>query len=203
MNNFNDLNYQLKKLEEELGVFSPESQKKIHQALATSSKWHQGQKRLNGADYIIQPIRAALILLRELKVSDVKVICAALLHDTLEDTNLAPSEIKENFGSEVLSMVQALTISKDEGYQHFIGKVMKDTHGARFIKYADRLDNCRDWFSIIDSKPDFVSKSLGRVEEFYLPLANLVDPTGYLKKEIEYNVKKDKQILELINNDDS
>lgn len=68
---------------------------------------HRGQKRLSGEDYIIHPINVAQIL-TSLEMDD-ETICAALLHDVLEDTDTTYEEIEELFDKSIADLVDGVT----------------------------------------------------------------------------------------------
>ena len=85
----------------------------IQKAYTTAELAHRGQKRLSGEDYIVHPLGAAYFL-SELGM-DATTIAACLLHDTLEDTNLKPENIKREFGPEILFLIEGITkLSKIE-----------------------------------------------------------------------------------------
>ena len=75
---------------------------------------HKEQKRESGAPYIIHPIEVA-ILVSEYKL-DVNSVIAALLHDTVEDTNTTIDDIKNNFGQEIAYLVDGLTKIRDANF---------------------------------------------------------------------------------------
>lgn len=79
----------------------------IQKAYITAELAHRGQKRLSGEEYITHPLHVAYFL-SELGM-DVTTITAALLHDTLEDTELKPDDIKQEFGQEILFLVEGVT----------------------------------------------------------------------------------------------
>lgn len=80
---------------------------KIQMALDLASSAHKSQKRMSGDDFIVHPIQTA-IRLAEIRL-DPDAICAALLHDAIEDTNIDKNKIKKVFGPEVLSLVESVT----------------------------------------------------------------------------------------------
>ena len=82
-------------------------EKKIKNAFKYASEAHKSQKRYSGDPYISHPLAVANIL-ADLKL-DPKSIITALLHDTLEDGVATYSEIKENFGPEILELVEGVT----------------------------------------------------------------------------------------------
>ena len=79
----------------------------IQKAYNTAELAHRGQKRLSGEEYINHPLQAAYFL-SELGM-DATTIAACLLHDTLEDTDLKPEDIRRNFGQEILFLVEGVT----------------------------------------------------------------------------------------------
>ena len=80
---------------------------KIISAFEFADKAHKGQKRSSGQDYIIHPLAVAYILL-ELGM-DTDTICAALLHDVVEDTPATLSDLKKRFGQDVAMLVDGVT----------------------------------------------------------------------------------------------
>ena len=105
-----------------------------------------GQKRKgSNLPYIIHPIEVWQILRNN--DCSVEVQVAGLLHDTLEDTNATPEEIKVSFGEEILSLV--LTESEDksktwkERKQHTIDALANDSIETMQVCCADKLSNCR------------------------------------------------------------
>src|SRR4051812_37053718 len=86
----------------------------ILSAVKFSAEKHRNQRR-KGEDespYINHPIEVAETLWSIGKVRAVSIIAAALLHDTIEDTDTEPEEIRERFGDEVLSLIQEVTDDK-------------------------------------------------------------------------------------------
>ena len=79
----------------------------ILRAYNFAKEYHEGQKRLSGEDYIIHPLNVAYIL-ADLNMDDA-TICAALLHDVVEDTEATNEDIKNKFGNEIAEMVAGVT----------------------------------------------------------------------------------------------
>ena len=79
----------------------------IEKAYKFAEKAHTSQKRLSGEDYIVHPLHVAHFL-AELGL-DPATIAAGLLHDVLEDTKVAPEELKEKFGKDVAFLVEGVT----------------------------------------------------------------------------------------------
>ena len=79
----------------------------INKAYCYAEKYHAGQKRESGDDYIIHPLTVAFIL--STMHADADTICAALLHDVVEDTKATYNDIKKNFGDEIAFLVDGVT----------------------------------------------------------------------------------------------
>jgi guanosine-3',5'-bis(diphosphate) 3'-pyrophosphohydrolase len=119
-------------------------------ALEFAARKHSGQKRKDsaGTPYINHPVAVAALLADVGQVDDLPTLVAALLHDTLEDTNTTADELARNFGEEVLRLVQEVTDDKSLPKQ-----VRKDlqvlyapnlSHRAKQIKIADKICNLND-----------------------------------------------------------
>ncbi|HHV41953.1 MAG TPA: bifunctional (p)ppGpp synthetase/guanosine-3',5'-bis(diphosphate) 3'-pyrophosphohydrolase [Clostridiaceae bacterium] len=138
---------------------------------------HKDQKRATGEPYIVHPVAAAEILL-DLEV-DQDTLIAALLHDTVEDTEVSLSEIEESFGTDVANLVDGVTkLSKfsystqeeiqAENYRKMFLAMARDIRVV-LIKLADRLHNMRTMDYKNDSKQ--IDKSRESLD-IYAPLAH-------------------------------
>lgn len=107
------------------------------QALEFAVFKHAGQKRSNGDNYIIHPIRVS----QEVKGTKQKVV--ALLHDTVEDTDTTLEEIETTFGTDIANCVDALTHRKGESYADYIERLKADPDAVQ-VKLADIADNLTD-----------------------------------------------------------
>lgn len=110
-------------------------QKLLRRAINFAAKKHEGQRRDGGEPYIHHPLRVASVI--SIYVEDEEVLAAAILHDTLEDTNTTLQELRDIFGNRVARMVNELTYKGN--LRHRI-----ETKNAMLIKLADRLDNLAD-----------------------------------------------------------
>ncbi len=124
---------------------------KVKHALKLSEQAHSNQLRKSGDPFITHPLEVAKIL-TSIKL-DADSIVAGLLHDTLEDTNLNIDEINNNFGTQIVELVEGLTkINKyslkvknqkfGENYKKLILATTKDLR-VILVKLADRLHNMR------------------------------------------------------------
>ena len=124
---------------------------KIISAYEFAAKAHEGQKRSSGQAYIIHPLAVAYILL-ELGM-DTDTICAALLHDVVEDTPATLDDLKKRFGQDVAMLVDGVTklskipiFTKEEQQAENIRKIllaMSQDIRVMIIKLCDRLHNMR------------------------------------------------------------
>lgn len=150
---FLSLSFQESGLMNELRSFNPKEKERILKALSFAKEKHKGQERDEvGVPYIIHPIRVALILTTELNIKDPDVIAAALLHDSLEDTDTSLKKIKESFGSEVARIVKGATRprSRDETPEEKkknklkkIEEIKVKDKKIRLVVLSDKLDNAR------------------------------------------------------------
>lgn len=137
---------------------------------------HANQKRMTGEPYIIHPIAVARIVAEEMRLGAAPV-CAAFLHDVVEDTEYTDDDIKRLFGDDVAFLVRVVTKKKN-----FNGKISKQLDNfkqmldsmhydvrAILIKLADRLHNMRTLSSM---RPAKQMKIAGETDYFYAPLAN-------------------------------
>ncbi len=164
----------------------------FNRAVSLATKAHTKQKRLSGENYIIHPLHVALILAK--MNSDTDTICAAILHDTLEDTNLTEEDITKNFGQTIFRLVEGVTkldsyhyvrkknqiIKQAENFRKLLLFTIKDVR-VLLIKLADRLHNMRtitymDWNRQIRIAQETI--------EIYAPLANRFG-LSVIKSELE------------------
>jgi guanosine-3',5'-bis(diphosphate) 3'-pyrophosphohydrolase len=150
---------------------------------------HDGQFRATGEPYIIHPIAVAS-LLRDIGAS-AGVIAAGFLHDVVEDTEVTPEEIEQQFGSEVRALVEGVT---KLGGIHFTNRTEAQAENLRrmflamasdirvvLVKLADRLHNMRTLSAL---KPEKQLRIARETREIYAPLANRLG-IGRFKWELE------------------
>ncbi|MBM3340661.1 MAG: bifunctional (p)ppGpp synthetase/guanosine-3',5'-bis(diphosphate) 3'-pyrophosphohydrolase [Betaproteobacteria bacterium] len=117
-------------------------------AFAAQKHRHQRRKDPQASPYINHPIDLANVLLHEGGVRDTTVLIAAILHDTLEDTETTPAELAVNFGGEIRDIVLELT--DNTKLKRRKRKELQIKHGphltrkARLVKLADKICNLRD-----------------------------------------------------------
>jgi guanosine-3',5'-bis(diphosphate) 3'-pyrophosphohydrolase len=119
-------------------------------ALAFAAHKHREQRRkdVQASPYINHPIALAKVLADEGGVTNVEVLCAALLHDTIEDTMTTPEELAERFGDDIASIVVEVTdnkmLKKDTRKKMQVEHAARASSGARLVKLADKICNLRD-----------------------------------------------------------
>ena len=159
----------------------------IERAYRTADHYHQGQTRQSGAAYITHPLAVATIL-AELGMTDATV-CAALLHDTVEDTSYTMEQLTADFGPEVAEMVDGVTKldkvqygdnAKAETIRKMVMAMSKDIR-VLVIKLADRLHNLRTIHFLRQDKQNRIAKD---TLEIFAPLAHRLGMNA-LKWELE------------------
>ena len=167
----------------------PYDLEKITQAYKVAEKAHEGQLRTSGDPYITHPLAVASILLDY--CMDTDTICAALLHDTVEDTDVTLDELRKKFGEDVALMVDGVTkiglvplVSKEEQQAENIRKILmamsKDIR-VIIIKLADRLHNMR---TLAARPPEKQRKTSLETMNFYATIAHRLGMSD-VKEEME------------------
>jgi len=119
----------------------------ILKALHFAAQKHRDQRRkdIEASPYINHPIEVAELLTSIGMVTDPVILQAAILHDTIEDTQTTPKELEEVFGAEVSRVVQEVTddksLPKDERKRLQIKHAPRLSSRARQIKIADKISN--------------------------------------------------------------
>ena len=168
---------------------STEDEDLIRKAYAYAEDKHFGQKRISGDDYILHPLNVAMIL-TDIS-ADAKCLAAALLHDTIEDSDATKEEIEELFGSEVALLVDGVTkINKinftsdseaSAAYQRKILVGLSEDVRVIIIKLADRLHNMRTIDVLSEAKQ---KKKAKETLEILTPVAHRLG-ISKLKSELE------------------
>lgn len=124
--------------------------RKVFQALAVAAHKHRDQRRKDegASPYINHPIALADILVNEGGVTDHVVLCAAILHDTIEDTETTYEELVGAFGREIADVVAEVTDDKSlDKAQRKLLQIEHAAHAsprAKLVKLADKTSNLRD-----------------------------------------------------------
>lgn len=131
-------------------LVSAENMAVLIRAANFAAAHHRDQRRKDhvASPYINHPLALADLLLNEAGISDVEILIAALLHDTLEDTEATSAEIEAAFGVTVCRIVEE--VSDDMSLPRAVRKRMQIEHAphlscaARAVKLADKTCNLRD-----------------------------------------------------------
>ena len=147
----------------------------IERAYAAAERAHDGQTRKSGEPYITHPVAVAQIL-ADLGIGP-KTIAAALLHDTVEDTEYTLDMVQHDFGDEVAMLVDGVTkldklkygdSAQAETVRKMVVAMSKDIR-VLIIKLADRLHNARTWGFV---SPESAARKAKETLEIYAPLAH-------------------------------
>lgn len=139
----------------------------LFKALAFSAEKHTKQRRkdIDKTPYINHPISLANILAQRW-VIDENVLCAAILHDTIEDTETTVEELQEHFGEKITSIVLEVTddksLEKSVRKQKQVEHAATISHEAKLVKLADKIANITD---IINTPP--VDWSSDRKKDYF------------------------------------
>jgi GTP pyrophosphokinase len=147
----------------------------IERAYQVAERAHEGQTRKSGEPYITHPLAVAQIL-ADLGIG-AKTIAAALLHDTVEDTDYSLDELRRDFGDEIAMLVDGVTkldkvkygdSAQAETVRKMIVAMSKDIR-VLIVKLADRLHNARTW-GFVESES--ARRKAQETLEIYAPLAH-------------------------------
>lgn len=170
----------------------------VRKAFEFANQAHKNVRRRSGEPYIIHPIEVAKIVVSDIGLG-CKSICAALLHDVVEDTGYTVEDIRSLFGDKIASLVDGLTKIKTvldnedrkgvtmsteslqaENFKRILLTLNDDVRVA-LIKLADRLHNCRTIEYMPEHKRD---KILSETMFIFIPLAHRLGLYG-VKSEME------------------
>lgn len=156
----------------------PEEMAKVESAYEFAARYHANQRRRSGEPYINHPVEVALILADDLQM-DEDVICAALLHDTVEDTTATLADLAARYGETVAELVDGVTKltsievdSMDEKQALNLRKMflaMSKDIRVVIIKLADRLHNMRTLAALPPDRRAFKARE---TMDVYAPLAD-------------------------------
>ncbi len=136
----------------------------VLKALAFAADKHRDQRRKDAlaSPYINHPIALANVLVREGEVTDADVLAAALLHDTVEDTQTTPAELRAAFGPAIAAIVEEVTddksLPKAERKRLQVEHAATMSAQAKLVKLADKICNLRDMADQPPSKWDLARR---------------------------------------------
>lgn len=178
----------IKEILDLVGKIRPNERALLENAFSFAKKAHKGQIRLSGEPYFNHVFATAKILAEQ--GMDAQTIAAGFLHDVLEDGKATEKEIKEEFGDDILCLINGVTklgTLKYRGHERHVESLRKffvaiaNDLRVVIIKFADRLHNLRTLqYLREDKKKRIAIESI----EVYAPLANRLG-MGKLKGELE------------------
>ncbi len=205
----------IKELLQVVGEYNPDELAKVQKAYDYADNLHDGQFRQSGEPYISHPLNVAYILAE--MHADGDTLCAALLHDTLEDTDITKEDISYLFGKNVANLVDGVTkisklnfsSKKDQILANTRKIITGITEDVRIImiKLADRLHNMR---TLQFKTPFKQQENALETMEIYVPLAYYIGAyrikseledlsLQYLKADTYHRLEEKKQKLEATN----
>ena len=207
-------NITLQDLLNKVKEYSPDQVACVKEAYEYANILHSGQTRQSGEPYISHPLNVAYILAEMHADSD--TVCAGLLHDTIEDTNITKNDISHDFNQNIANLVDGVTklskmnfsTKKDQNYANTRKIITGITEDVRIIiiKLADRLHNMRT----LQFKSEFKQKENAlETMEIFVPLAYYIGAyrikseledlsLQYLKPDMYKQIKNKKQNLEAV-----
>lgn len=176
------MEYQKQEFLDKIKVLNPHLDLEIiAKAYDVAESCHRGQTRASGEPYFNHPVEVAILVSQILHL-DTASIATALLHDTVEDTDITIEEIEKIFGSEIASLVNGVTkltriefqpanIRQAENFRKFLIAMSEDIR-VLLIKLVDRLHNMRTIEHIVS--PDKRQRIATETLEIYAPLAERI-----------------------------
>lgn len=183
------MDHKIQKFENKLSKYRPTERAKIIKAVEWADLKHGDQKRASGEPFFIHPLKVAEFLV-DLGM-DHETIIAALLHDVLEDTSTSETEMKKEFGRQVVALVDGVTkisivkaksksIQETETMRKMLIAMTKDIR-VIIIKLADKLHNMQTLQHLPEAKRKNIANEC---LEIYAPLAGRLGISG-LKTDLE------------------
>lgn len=171
------------------GKITPEGEKLIDAAFRIAKKAHAGQRRKTGEAFINHPLAVAFYV--AYAGLGAKSISAALMHDTLEDSDITPEEITAATNKEVAGLVDGVTKLR---HTHFVSEYDEELESIRkfiiaaakdvrvlIIKLADRLHNAQTLSGLSPKRQNSYSKE---IETIFVPLAEYIGIQSF-KRDLE------------------
>ena len=176
-------------LKPKLSYFDIKDQELIEKAYEFANERHFGQLRKTGEEYIIHPLNVAAILTEI--YADAQTICAALLHDTIEDCEVTKEEMTEMFGPEITKLVSGVTKINKLNYngdneatianhRKIIVGLAEDVR-VIILKLADRLHNMRTLWALSEKRQKANAKE---TLDILVPIAHRLGMNS-IKSELE------------------
>jgi RelA/SpoT family (p)ppGpp synthetase len=178
-----------RRLMAKLDYLDDEQRAKVKRAFEFGAKAHSGQTRASGKPYISHPVAVARVI-AEMHL-DVESLCAAILHDAIEDTEATSETISREFGEDVAAIVEGVSKldklsftnhgeAQVESFRKMMLAMVEDIR-VILVKLADRLHNMRTLDAL---RPEKRTRIARETLEIYAPIANRLG-INWLKVELE------------------
>jgi len=172
---------------------TPEQLRGVEKAYKLASACHAGQMRDEGTPYIVHPVRVATMLSTELGLYSSELVCAAMLHDVIEDSSVTREEVSLEFGDTVARIVWLLTKLPEVSLGSYLAAIERASDiKAPVVKLCDRLDNLR--FLMRSPKAEKKRRYIKTTEQYYLPMAARTDQ--YLYEELKGAIELARPLVE-------
>src|ERR1700677_1204632 len=149
-------------------------------AVEFAREWHGEQKRPTGAPYLDHLLEALEVLVRGARIYDADILCAAVLHDVVEDTPCTIAEVDRNFGPRVAELVGWVTIpdpgpgeDKAAVKEAYLRRLPQAPLDAQLVKLADRTSNVQTLRNLGPAKQ---RQYYAQTVTYIVPLADRADP---------------------------
>lgn len=164
----------------------------IRRAFEMARIAHEGVRRKSGEPYILHPLAVARIVVQEMGLEDTTIVVCALLHDVVEDTEIDLEDIRREFGTKAMEIIDGLTkisgqkvtnrmdSQQAENFRKILLTISDDIRVV-LVKLADRLHNMRTLGSM---RQDKVLRNTSETLYIYAPLAHRLGLYG-IKTELE------------------
>jgi guanosine-3',5'-bis(diphosphate) 3'-pyrophosphohydrolase len=165
----------------ELAALVPaETVQRVSEAVEFARRWHGEQKRPTGAPYLDHLLEAVEVLVRGAGIYDQDILCAAVLHDVVEDTPCTLAEVSEGFGPHVAELVGWVTIpelgpgeDKATVKEAYLRRLPDAPVDALRVKLADRASNVQTLRNLAPAKQ---RAYYAQTVTYIVPLARQADP---------------------------
>ena len=149
-----------------------------------ASNLYNGQFRADGKTPYIEHLRAVVNLLKKIGVTDKNILCAAWLHDVIEDCNISRAKLSFEFNSEVARIVFNLT--RNVNRRAYKKRINNASYAVKIVKLADVIHNVSELNKGATKR--MVERKLKDCNSFYLPLAE--DTSLEFYRKLKENVEK-------------
>jgi guanosine-3',5'-bis(diphosphate) 3'-pyrophosphohydrolase len=153
----------------------PEVADAVAAAVRSALSWHGDQRRPTGAPYLDHLLETLEVLVRGAGITDRDVLCAAVLHDAVEDTPCTLADVEARFGRRVAELVGWVTIPEPEPGQDkaaakeaYLRRLAQAPRDARLVKLADRASNVQTLRNLAPARQrSYYAQTVGHI----VPLA--------------------------------